>query len=561
MKITKSIPTFVKISGSLLITVVLVQTISTLVFSAQFASGSFCGRNYKLITKSNLQKAVDECLDQKVSLKLESDPEGFNKELTYRELGVNFDTGKLSKKKTGFGAATVLVPFGGYIFGDKSIDSWFSTIDKPKIDEVVKDVSTKVYIEPKNAYINKTSDSVSLHKESIGRELQKEAIEPTVFNSLDNNEDTVLLEVSDVSPKIRQSTLKRVKDDMEKIAKKKYVFEKDSKQVVLEDPTTVLEMIDIDNTLGKYSINRDKVAAWLNEAVAPRYYVPSVNTIVDVVDNVEVSRSTGQDGSVVNVNSLADKFIASTSNIENPEIRVQIDSSTVKSKVIRRESYSKSNTGLVLLLDSIKQRYGDVSISVTGNGMQGQIGGNESKVAASTYKLLIAHAVAKRLTNNELSWTDLAVDGLNVEQCMEAMLVRSDEKCPQYWLRTYFGIDFMNSAAASLGMTSTSYGDWALSSTNDQLLVMKAISGSQGISAESAQKILGYMSSQVYRQGIEAGADGLHVAGKVGFILGYKNETAVVYGPSGPIYLSIYTNGRSWSDVATISRDVLNLVK
>lgn len=545
-----------------LICVVAVQVVAILVFDTSLGFASFCGQRYKLLTKDRLIKDAKRCLSQNVSIRLDLEDKKLDTATSYDKLGVSFDSDELVSKKLGFNYSRLLIPFGGYIFDQDDVISEHAVVNTEKMDSVFGDIADSIYVAPKDAYVEKSTDRVNLHKEVAGLELKSENMKKMILTSLSDSSSTINLETTTVSPKISHAVLDKVAEDITKTINKKYVFEKDGKQVILDDPKTVLDMIDIDNASARYSVNKEKVTEYINKTVAPFYYVSTVDTVESVIDGVVVSRIDGQPGVVLaNTAGLADKFIESTLAVDEKQINIAVQTLPLKPKVVRNSSFSKTNIGLSMLLESLRRQYGDVSISVSGLGLTGSVGGNERKVSASTYKLAIAYAVAQRVTNGQLQWADTVINGLNVEQCMEAMIVRSEEKCAQHWLRTYFGVDYMNSLVSGLGMANTSYGDWALSSTNDQLIILKAINGAQGISAESSQKILSYMGRQVYRQGIESGVNGLHVAGKVGFILGYKTESAVVYAPGGPIYISIYSNGRSWGDIAAISRDVINHVK
>ena len=62
----------------------------------------------------------------------------------------------------------------------------------------------------------------------------------------------------------------------------------------------------------------------------------------------------------------------------------------------------------------------------------------------------------------------------------------------------------------------------------------------------------------IYRQGIPAGANG-QVANKVGFLDGLLHDAAIIYGPTGPIVLSIMSDGSSWATLADLTKQIETL--
>jgi hypothetical protein len=279
------------------------------------------------------------------------------------------------------------------------------------------------------------------------------------------------------------------------------------------------------------------------------------------VDGQEESRITGLPGRVIDADISKDQYIENilSESEKNEVIKIEAKIIEEQPKVTYNYSYAKTQAGLTNLLNDLGKKYGDVAISVQelyGYGRASNYNGSQQRISASTYKLVIAYAVAKQIDSSQLSWDSLIL-GKNVDQCLSLMIVNSNNECAEEFLFNVIGVSTMNSILQSLGMNSSCFGcGYAKSSTNDQIKILNAIIAHNGISTDYANKILGLMSKQLYRKGIPAGTS-YSVANKVGFLEGYLNDSAIIYTENGPLLISIYTNKLNWSDISVITEAII----
>lgn len=186
------------------------------------------------------------------------------------------------------------------------------------------------------------------------------------------------------------------------------------------------------------------------------------------------------------------------------------------------------------------------------------IDADESRVAASTYKLFIAQDMAAKVEDGSMTW-DSPLNGMSLSDCLTTMIVDSDNDCPIAWMETVSSSPQMTANAQNLGATGTDFRlDGIIQTTAaDLTVVLRGLYGHTIVSRDSATRIIDLMERQAYRDGIPAGLGegdgsdaGITVADKVGFLNGTLNDAAIVYSPKGDFTVVILTEGASWDLIA-----------
>ncbi len=197
-----------------------------------------------------------------------------------------------------------------------------------------------------------------------------------------------------------------------------------------------------------------------------------------------------------------------------------------------------------------------VYVKKIGGGIQ--YGTNSDKVytSASTYKLFVAYSVMKRVDAGQLAWSS-PINGTSVEICFEKMIVKSDNACPEAFLKQ-FGYGAVQAEARAIGASQTSIvpGNMRTSPQSLGVLLEKLGNGSL-VSADSTNRALGLMRRQIFRKGIPSGTSYL-VADKVGFLDALLHDAAVVEAPQGKYVVVVMTDHSTWGRIAELTRMIVS---
>jgi len=193
-----------------------------------------------------------------------------------------------------------------------------------------------------------------------------------------------------------------------------------------------------------------------------------------------------------------------------------------------------SNTSEDMLETAVEERLatlsGDYAVSVrelTGEERELSIRGEEAREPASVIKLFVAYAALDRVDTGELALDDTVRSGVSVADCLQVMIVISDNNC--HWeLVDLLGEERLREQFAREGYSATSYpdgyGDDAANpdkttSADDLALLLERLHEGDLLSADSSALLLDLMAAQIYRQrapsGVPADAE---VADKPGLL-------------------------------------------
>lgn len=411
-------------------------------------------------------------------------------------------------------------------------------------------------VEPKNAGVVVKDGDVQLDPAKDGQDCTKESLrQQLTAPELTKSGIAVTVKTTAVKPsrsdKDVQPLLAKAKAVADHkltlvVAGKSYVIDKPTLASWLafpEDPTTK------EPTLG---INAEAVKVYLTTIQKDVYIAPGV-TLITTKDSIETGRVPGASGRGINQE-------ATTAAIEKQVLAgdgtVEATLAVLQPTLKYNRSYSKTPEGLQALVNDIVKDKGDFAISVRKLGDAGvHANGDKQYHPASTYKLFVAYSVLKRVDTGQMSLGQTTSGGQTLGQCLDAMIVNSDNACAE-WFGQAISWNALTSEARALGASRTTLNRPFVSTPNDQALFLQKLESNQlGLSEPSRTRLLDAMKRQVYRKGIPAGV-GVAVADKVGFLEGYLHDSAIVYAPSGVYVLVIYSNGSSWSAIADAAKQI-----
>lgn len=313
----------------------------------------------------------------------------------------------------------------------------------------------------------------------------------------------------------------------------------------VDDPVKKTHTIGFDDTAIRNYLDTRKNAIFV---------APTVTNIY-ITDGMETYREAGRAGNDVDY----DVTIAAVKQALQDK---RAKSVTAKAKAVDTpqqyiRSYSSTQRGMEVLLRDIAtgRNYGITVLELGGDGRTASANGDRKYVTASTYKLFVAYMVLKDLENGGLKWEDVIVDGLNVHQCFEEMIVRSANRCAIAYIGRY-GANAIVSKMHELGFASVEHNSTWWATPNDLAQYMSRLERGELLSGESREFLLSLLKRQIWRYGIPTGIKGVAIADKVGFLEDYIHDAAVVYSPKGTYILVVMTKGGSYGGIADAARRV-----
>lgn len=550
--------------------ILLIIVIQNLFYVAGFKLGKIkIGNKKVVISKSGkLPKNLIENIDKKVQLNLykvnqpEKDDDWSFK---LSDLGITFSVKDASNHFFNYNPKQMLVPLGWLFFESNYKISDYYNFSSSVTQEFIKEKISKFNVQPIDAKINiSESNEISVDNDSFGNIYSYNLIVKSIKNAIDSNEDFINVNAEIVRANQTKSELDLFLPDINRILNKPVKFFTNDKSVILLDKTELAKAVQVSSNIGimQINFNKNKIKEYLEQKLNNIFGILPNDKVVNIKNGKEELISEGITGKTIDSDIMAESYINNlisfVNNSNKTEIEVKLKD--VAPSIKYTYSYDKSQSGLDELVEDLGKRYGDVSISVQelyGQGRKSSYGGDNQKVAASTYKLVVAYTVAKMVDSGEISWNSSILDK-TTDECLNLMIINSDNNCAEEWLSGIVGINKINETLNNLNMGRSCFTcGYAKSSTNDQLKILDALINNNDLTVGSSSKIIDLMFKQVYRSGIPSGTS-FKVADKVGFLEGYLNDSAIIYTNKGPLLMSIYTNGMNWDDIADISREIIN---
>ncbi len=180
--------------------------------------------------------------------------------------------------------------------------------------------------------------------------------------------------------------------------------------------------------------------------------------------------------------------------------------------------------------------------------------------AASIYKLYVADFVYSKIETGAIQPDAYVLNGRTYAQCLEAMMVVSDNDCP-HSIAAIWGWNTIHAFAQGSGFRKTSLlnGVNRASATDAADLLMRLQAGTL-VSSSHRERLLGHMKRQIYRAGVPAGSTGSVVANKTGHYDAVVHDASIVYGKKTTYVLVVMTEGGSYSKIADLAAEISNFV-
>ncbi len=448
-----------------------------------------------------------------------------------------------------------ILPFSSVIKGALTDQAVITTVDATRFMLYASERSKECEVAPKNAGVVIKDGEVQLDPATDGQACSRESLRRQLTSpELTKSGLTVTVQTSAVKPARSNADVQPLLKEAKAVAEHQLTLVVAGKTYQVDKPTLASWLAfpeDPKTKLPTLGVNDEAVKAYLASIQKDVYVAPGV-TVITTHDGIETGRVPGRSGQGIDQ-------VATTEAIRKQVLAgdgtVTATLTTIPPTLSYNRSYSKTPAGLQALInDLVKDK--DMAISVRKLGDSGvHANGDKQYHPASTYKLFVAYSVLKRVDDGRMSLGQTTTGGQTLAQCLDNMIVNSDNACAE-WFGATIGWNTVTNEARALGASRTTLSKPFVSTTNDQALFLQKLESNQiGLTEPSRARLLDAMKRQVYRRGIPAGV-GVPVADKVGFLDGYLHDSAIVYSPKGVYVLVIYSNGSSWSAIADAARQI-----
>jgi len=215
--------------------------------------------------------------------------------------------------------------------------------------------------------------------------------------------------------------------------------------------------------------------------------------------------------------------------------------SVAKSK--SKETLADSQQLKKLLASMVKETDAPVYISVRDlkTGAMADNGGSTSITSASLYKLFVANQIYRQVDAGKLSLSKVLPRGKTIAQCLEPMIVVSDNACGAQ-LGDLLGWGKQDVDLHNQGYNGTSLDDLPHTSSNDVALLLARLYAGKLLNEKNNAAFLGLLKDQEINNRLPQGTpNGTVIAHKTGDLYGYMHDAGIVYGTKTDYVVSIMT--------------------
>lgn len=291
--------------------------------------------------------------------------------------------------------------------------------------------------------------------------------------------------------------------------------------------------------------------------------IPAQNPKISRTDAGEFEVKAGVNGSTYDKQTL--KQLLLKLPISDEELGVsadkQLDPAVSDEKAGEIAAKLKANeANLNKLIADWRSKYPNAKTAVyfqeiDGFGRVAKAAEKDRFFAASLYKLFVAHYVFDGMENQTISGAD-TIAGTTVANCLKAMIVVSDNTCPEAFANRY-GWSTIDSFASKNGFgdANIEYGDNAVTAAVMADYLVRLAKG-ELFDKTNTETLLGYMGKQTYRSAIPAGLPGVTVQDKPGFYGGTWHDAAIVRSSKATYALVVLTEGTGAGAIASLAKQI-----
>ena len=476
---------------------------------------------------------------------------------TLSETGAEQDTAQLTSSLTDYPFWQRLIPFS-LLWQRPNVNKADVYFTESVLSKFSEDVATSLTTKPTNARLAIKDGELLATDDQPGYSVNSEDVKASISSA-----QFSLGKVTTVVVKAKQKTAKTTDADFAEVktsAKKalsKTISITVGDETFSPDRKTVASWLVIgeDNKRPSLAIDKKRIKKYLM-GINKKVGEPAGSTNVTIVDGHETKREKGKKGKAINSGELTKKIQTDLLNGED-QLILTAEFVELEPVVIYNSRYSATEKGLrTYVTDQSRNNTHIVIQQLNGNKWYAAARANESIPSASTYKVFVAMWLFEQMNKGKISWNDPWLD-TTVSVCFDRMTIASTNECAQAWLAS-MGRQNMNSFVHSRGFSSgTTFtrADATHTTAADLAKLMIGINDGTYMSGANRARLYKSLSTHPYRYGIPTGSAG-QVKDKVGFLWDYIHDAAIVTHPRGKYVMIVMTKGRSYAQIAEITRQV-----
>lgn len=449
---------------------------------------------------------------------------------------------------------------GSILWQRPHVTSWNLEYAPKALDQFATDQSKVLTFDAVNAKLEIKDGELVATNEASGGHTSKEQIVQALQGASAHYGGTVALTVpsTPVAPAKTAKDLADVRTAAEAALARSLTIQANSTSFTPSraDKAAWLQLGD-DATTGAttLALNVDALNAYI-DGLSGKVGTQAGQTNVKIQDGNEVGRDIGANGTKINNQPLIDLIQGYLFHRQgvSPFIAEIIP---VAPTIIYNNTYTATQAGLRAYIADKAKHGAWISIrQLDGDQWSADADATDSVVSGSTYKLYVALYLFKEMDEGKRDWSTPILD-TDTTTCFDRMTIPSTNPCAEEWLRQ-FGRSNVNSYLYTKGFsTATTFTNPEAAHTSALDLTTYMIGLEQGtlMSGAHRDRLLYSLSHHPYRYGIPTGSKG-QVWDKVGFVLDYVNDTAIVHHPKGTYVMTIMTQGQSYAAIAAMTKDI-----
>ncbi len=448
-----------------------------------------------------------------------------------------------------------LIPFS--ILWAGSTQSIDRDLARERLDIFIKRVVDDNSVTPKSASYTLDQDGVyKVTSSSTGTTYKKEEVTQKLSQVIPSDGKVIKINGVQTKPAIVEAMLT---DGVKKLNDIR-------KQTIKLDTTTISgttlaswASLKVDDTSKTVEVTYDTTAIkeWLKGIKTGQ--ATAKPKVVTYVDHVLAGETPGTPGKSVDADKTSAALVQAIKEAKNTAGVTYVDM-PIATQII--QTYSPTNNGLTLLMQDWQAKYKGMQASVVykelgGQGRHAELAPNQSTFAASIYKLYVAKYLFDAIATGKISVTEQVRPDKNTQQCLEAMIVVSDNACPEA-IMSRFGKPTIDAATRADGFGATSISN-TTTTASDTAAFLERLQSSGLLNATDTNTFMDMLRRQIYRQAIPDGSRGATVFDKVGFYGTYWHDAAIVQKGSSRYVLVIMTKNASPKAIADLAAEVMKL--
>lgn len=485
-----------------------------------------------------------------------------NKNITtgYKDIGVSIDPIATASSTSDYPMSKRLVPFSVFFLG-RSIPIK-RTIDNDQLKLFIKDVVAQSSKQPVDAFISIEGTKIKVSPSEEGYEYSDSGLRSVVLRSNLANNSQVIFSPTILYPNISSDMVAPKVSRMQQRINSPITINADGKSFNVDSALMAgwlkIEQLPREKRVELY-FDQQKVKDSLRPFVASVDY-PSKPNVTTLLNGSTAGQTLGETGRTVQFDQLVKQITDATSPVTSTiEASVSVDNPVT---LVDRK-YSKDSVGAQNLVDYwVSTHSGDYSIDF--RTLNGQISARSKAdrlySAVGVYRIYIASLINNKIASHSISSSTVTTAGLTVEDCLQRMIINSDETCTDV-LGNLVGWSASDQFLAGQGFTYTTIAQGsALTTAQDTSLWLSKLYAGNITQFSQSNSLLNLMSQQSYRQGIPTGSPGIKVADKTGSFGRINSDIGLVYHPGGYYALSIFSDGSNFKQIADLASEFNKLM-